>query len=145
MILKFCKKNVYLILVVLSIFLIFEPIKNWCASNWNWLGFFVIIICGLLYSVECIIKWINFHYTDEGKRMKMVVTERKREAQQFYNELFHAKQVANHTGDWSQYISANDRKHKQISDQNIRLLNMWLKKELDRGIDELDSLEGFMM
>lgn len=137
MILRYCKKNIYSILAVLGILLIFEPVKNWCSVNWNWFGLFTIVIYGLLSVTDCIIKWFEMNFTIMGKIKKAVAVERKNEREQFGKNMVSAKKIGDTTGNWSLYNSIVEQKNKQISCQNIILFNAWLKREFDRE----DSLE----
>jgi hypothetical protein len=128
MIIRYCKKNIYSILAVFGVLLIFDPIKNWCSTNWNWLAFFVIIVYGFLYAIDCVIKWIWAKYFIMGKLAVRAAAERKQEREIFGQQLVEADKIGKITGDWTLWENISNRKHKQIHYQNIILFNAWLKR-----------------
>lgn len=117
---------------LLAILLVFDPIKKWFTINWNWLGLLFIIIYGLFYTIDCIIKWFWLNYTVAGKIATIAAQARKRERERFGNELLEAKREAEITGNWYHFFALTKTKEDQTKSQNIIYLNMWLKRELDR-------------
>ena len=106
--------------------LIFTPIKNWCSNNWNWIIILSVIVYGLFYTIDMVIKWIYLHYTSSGKVALVAAFVRKQERELFTEALI----TANKNNDITTFDILLKQKSCQIKEQNITLFNKWLKKEL---------------
>jgi hypothetical protein len=128
---KFYKKNIAIIIATIAIIITFKRIQDLVYDNFWWVGLCTVLWLAFSYAIDLVAKYLWFEYTIDGKFEKAVNAEKIREASEFGQQMDEANKVGTLTGNWSLFESLSQRKHKQISDQNIRLLNQWLKNQLD--------------